>query len=112
MNNNIQSIIDLLPEKITVNEAFTLLRAIQHNCGDIAIKCVTVDDIIDSTFSFSLFALIDEGDYERAKQAARDSWEFKNFAVMSDNDWEQFALALPLAFCEEMEERYADKKEG
>lgn len=88
----------LVRRKATADEAIAEIHKIRHNCDDVTIKCFTVQDILDSALEIAVcdyksvpddWELTDEQDWA-AREAIRNSWEFRKFPEPFDSDWEWF----------------------
>jgi hypothetical protein len=95
-----------IPKNLSVGEAITLLGQIRRACPDVNFRVITTDDILGICVGEDVATLLTDDERQQAEDYARWSYEMKDWADMSDFDWDSLTGALPHEFVMAMRGKY------
>ena len=96
----------IVPDTLNVYEAITLLGAIRRACPDVNFRVITASDIVGICIGEDVESLLTDEERQQAEDYARWSYEMKDWADMSDFDWDSLTGALPNEFVNAMRTKY------
>ena len=96
----------IIPETLNVHDAFQILYAVRRACPDMNMRVITTEDILGICVGEDVASLLNDQERQQAEDYARWSYEMKDWADMSDFDWDSLTGALPHEFVMAMRNKY------